>query len=404
MSASKSAADLESFRRRLREWLRENIAPASDADADSELTEERVAAMRDVQRRLYAAGYAGFTFPKAVGGQGLTLDHDSVFLQEAARYQVPSQLFGVSINILGATLAEFGTDEQKAAHVPRILSGEEIWLQLLSEPGGGSDLAGLLTSARRDGDTYVVNGQKTWSSLGHLADYGLCPVRTRWDVPKHAGISVLIVPLNAPGVEVRRITKITGDTEFAEVFLTDVSVPVENRVGEENEGWRVLKGLLEIEHAWVGRVGGRGDLADVFDRLRSFADARGLTKDPVTRHRLTELFVAVSAQKALARRVSQGTATGTLPAGYGSLLKLGDSPLRQRLAETGLAMGGTEAVAWLPGSPTAGLTRAYLESRSATIAGGTTEIQRNNVAERVLGLPKEPTLFANAPFTDIPHN
>lgn len=404
MSAARRALDLQSYREHLREWLRENIAPACDADAELGLTAQRVAAMRDVQRRLHAAGYAGFTLPKSVGGQGLTLDHEVAFLQESAQYQVPSQLFGVSINILGATLVEFGTDQQKAVHLPRILSGEEIWLQLLSEPGGGSDLAGLLTSATRDGDTYVVNGQKTWSSLGHLADYGLCPVRTRWDVPKHAGISVLIIPLNAPGVEVRRITKITGDTEFAEVFLTDVSVPVDNRVGEENEGWRVLKGLLEIEHAWVGRVGGRGDLTQVFDKLTELAEARGLTSDPVVRNRLAELFVAVSAQKALAQRVSRGAASGALPAGFGSLLKLGDSPLRQRLAEAGLALGGVDGVAWPPGSSAGGYARAYLDSRSATIAGGTTEIQRNNVAERLLGLPKEPTLFANSPFTDIPHN
>lgn len=394
---------MQEYRRQLRGWLRENIAPISDADTGEELTQERVAVMREVQRRLHAAGYAGVAFPESVGGQGLTLDHEAVYLQEAAGYQVPTQLFGVSINILGATLAEFGTEQHKT-HVPRILSGEEIWLQLLSEPSGGSDLGGLLTSARRDGDTYVVNGQKTWSSLAHLADYGLCPVRTRWDVPKHAGISVLIVPLDAPGVEVRRIKKITGETEFCEVFLTDVSVPLDNRLGEENDGWRILKGLLEIEHAWVGRVGARGDLADVFKSLTKLADARGLADDPLVRNRLAELFAAVSAQKALAQRLSDGTTSGRLPAGYGSLLKLGDSPLRQRLAEAGLSLGGPDGVAWSPGSSAAGYARAYLDSRSATIAGGTTEIQRNNVAERLLGLPKEPTLFAGAPFTDIPHN
>src|SRR5581483_8157798 len=195
------------------------------------------------------------TFPVEYGGQGLTLEHERVFNEEAAGYAMPPTNFGVSINILGATLVEFGTHEQKAAHVPKILSGEELWLQFLSEPSGGSDLAGLLTSAVRDGESFVVNGQKTWSTSAHLSDFALCPVRTRWDVPKHKGISVLIIDLKSPGLEIRRIKQIDGGAEFCEEFFTDVSVPVANLVGEENEGWRVARGLLEIEHAWVGRGG-----------------------------------------------------------------------------------------------------------------------------------------------------
>jgi alkylation response protein AidB-like acyl-CoA dehydrogenase len=403
MSASTDPAVLAGYRQEVREWLRDNVS-SLEGNSAQELTDERVSELRSTQKRLYGAGYAGFTFAKSLGGQGLTLDHEAVFLEEASGYQVASQLFGVSINILGATLAAYGTEAQQKAHIPRILSGEEIWLQLLSEPSGGSDLAGLLTSAKRDNDTYILNGQKTWSSLGHLADYGLCPARTRSDVAKHAGISVFIVPLDAPGVEVRRIRKITGDDEFCEVFLTDVAIPAENLVGEENEGWRVLKGLLEIEHAWVGRVGGRGDLMDAFHTLTALARNRGIEAEPTVRRQLAALFVAVSAQKALAQRVAEGTASGELPRGYGSLLKLGDSPLRQRIAEAGLHMGGADGVAWRPGSASARYAQNYLDSRSATIAGGTTEIQRNNVAERVLGLPKDPSPFANAPFNEIPHN
>src|SRR5262249_48611943 len=157
-----------------------------------------------------------------------------------AGYRLPIRAFGVSINILGATLVEFGTHEQKLAHIPNILSGEKRWLQFLSEPSGGSDIGGLLTSATRDGDSYVINGQKIWSTGAHLSDFALCPVRTRWDVPKYKGISVLIVDLRSPGLEIRRIKQIDGGSEFCEEFFTDVVVPATNLVGEENEGWRVV--------------------------------------------------------------------------------------------------------------------------------------------------------------------
>ena len=181
----------------------------------------------------------------------------------------------MSINILGATLAAFGTHEQKLDHIPKILSGEERWLQFLSEPSGGSDLAGLLTRATRDGDSFVVNGQKTWSTGAHLSDFALCPVRTRWDVPKHKGISVLIVDLKSPGIDIRRIKQINGGAEFCEEFFTDVVVPASNLVGEENEGWRVARGLLEIEHAWVGRGGARTGAGQGVGPLVSLAKRKG---------------------------------------------------------------------------------------------------------------------------------
>jgi alkylation response protein AidB-like acyl-CoA dehydrogenase len=382
------------------------MARSSDVGAaeDGDATPPRIAELRSIQKQLHEAGYAGFTFPVEYGGQGLTLEHEHVFLEEAAGYRLPNHNFAVSINILGGTLVAFGTEDQKRRHLPKMLSGEELWLQLLSEPSGGSDLAGLLTSASRDGDVFIVNGQKTWSSGADFADFALCPVRTRWDVAKHQGISVLIVDLSSPGIEIRPIKKITGRAEFCEEFFTDVRVPVSNLLGEEDEGWRVLKGLLEIEHAWVGRVGGRGDLRDVLRSLVSLVERRGLTGDPHVRRRIADMHVAVSVQKLLATRVSEGVALGKLAGSYGSVLKLGDSPLRQRLAEVGLELAGSEGVAWTPGSSAALSSEAFLESRSATIAGGTNEIQRNNVSERVLGMPREVMPSKDVPFNQIPHN
>jgi alkylation response protein AidB-like acyl-CoA dehydrogenase len=325
-------------------------------------------------------------------------------LEEAADYDVPTRTFGVSINILGATLARFGNHEQKSAHLPAILSGKEIWLQFLSEPSGGSDLAGLLTSATRDGESFIVNGQKTWSTGAHLSDFAMCPVRTRWDVPKHKGISVLIIDLRSPGIEIRRIKQINGGAEFCEEFFTDVEVPAENLLGDENEGWRVARGLLAIEHAWVGRGGARAPGEFSGNLLVGLARARGLGTDPGVRRQIAATHAAGQVQRLVARRVANGIAAGKLVEGYGSLMKLGNDVLSQRRAELGLALAGATAAAWSEGSGDGIWSHAFLSSRSNSIAGGTDEIQRNNVGERVLGLPREPSFDRDIPFNQVPHN
>jgi alkylation response protein AidB-like acyl-CoA dehydrogenase len=399
--------ELREYRLRARAWLAENVskADAQSADHRDDPRLERLLEFKDLQRRMHQAGYAGFTFPVEYGGQGLTLNHERVFNEEAVGYDMPPTNFGTSINILGATLVEFGTHEQKLAHVSNILSGHELWLQFLSEPSGGSDLAGLLTSAVRDGEYFVVNGQKTWSTAAHLSDFALCPVRTSWDVPKHKGISVLIIDLKSPGLEIRRIKQIGGGSEFCEEFFTDVVVPAANLVGEENEGWRVARGLLEIEHAWVGRGGAGRATGDPTADLVALVKKQGLADDPGIRRQVVGLHVAGQAQKLASARVSSGVAAGKLAHGYGSLLKLGDDLITQRRAEFALTIAGPGGVTWEPGDFEAeGWSREFLRSRSVSIAGGTDEIQRNNVSERVLGLPKEPAFDRDVPFNQVPHN
>jgi alkylation response protein AidB-like acyl-CoA dehydrogenase len=285
-----------------------------------------------------------------------------------------------------------------------MLSGEEIWLQLLSEPSGGSDLAGLLTRATRDGDTFVLNGQKTWSTGAMHSDFAMCPARTAWDLPKHKGITVFILDLSSPGVEIRPIRQINGGAEFCEEFLTDVAVPAGNVVGEVNEGWRVARGLLEIEHAWVGRSGGGTRLRGVTD-LVALARRRGLHTDTGVRRQIAALYASQRTHAWAARRVSNAIEEGKLNQGYGSLLKLGNDLNAQRSAELGLALAGTQAVAW-EGDDTeaAAVPLTYLTSRSTSIAGGTDEIQRNNASERGLGLPREYSTDRDLPFNQIPHN
>jgi len=358
-----------------------------------------------VQRRIFEAGWAGTTYPEELGGQGLSLDHEAAWAEESAAYDVPTGIFAVSQNILGPALVAFGSDEQRRRHVPRILSGEEIWLQLLSEPSGGSDLAGLLTRADRDGDGFVLNGQKTWSTGAGHADFALCPARTRWDVPKHRGITMFILDMRAPGVEVRPIRQINGGRDFCEEFLTDVAVPDHRVVGEIDEGWRVARGLLEIEHAWVGRSGGGVTRRPTgVDELVALAQRRGLAHDSGVRRRVASLYALSRVHEAMSVQLSKAIEEGQASPGLSGVLKLGADLVWQRRGELGLDLAGRDAVAWAPGDPDAEWARDYLTSRSASIAGGTDEIQRNNVGEVALGLPREPAVDRDVPFDQVPHN
>ncbi len=397
--------ELHEYRLQARAWLADNLPSISELASSTRIGDPERAEIesgREIQQKLFDAGYAGFTIPLAYGGRGLTLEHERVFLEEAAGYPMPPNNFGVSINIIGASLETFGTHEQKAAYLPDILAGKKIWLQFLSEPSGGSDLAGLLTSATRDGDAYIVNGQKTWSTGAHVSDFALCPVRTAWDVPKHKGISVLIVDLRTSGIEIRRIKQINGGSEFCEEFFTDVVVPASHLVGEENDGWRVARGLLAIEHSWIGRGGSKQIYPIDPAPLVELARDRRIAQDPSMRRRVVSFHVASATHDLLSARLSKAMANGKLGSGYGGLLKLGTDLLAQRRAELGFSLAGAT---WPQGDlahETWGTQ--LLRSRSATIAGGTSEIQRNNVSERVLGLPREPSSDRDVPFNQVPHN
>jgi alkylation response protein AidB-like acyl-CoA dehydrogenase len=402
--------DVHQFRLRAREWLQSSMTRLDQA-ADGtiiplvhESDAQRVAQARQQQAVLFEAGYAGITYPTEYGGAGLSLDHERAFTEECVAYDMPTQVFAVSLNILGRTLLKYGTPEQKERHLPRMLRGDEIWLQLLSEPTGGSDLAGLVMRATRDGDTYVLNGQKTWSTGAHVADFAMCPARTRWDVPKHQGISLFIVDLRLPGIDVRPIKQINAEQDFCEEFLTDVVVPSSCLIGNEDDGWSVVRGLLEIEHEWVGRTGGVYTTPSDVDDFVGLLKRRGLDGDVGARRQVASIYALQAVQRSLAIRVSEGIAVGALPAAYGGLLKLGNDNLRQRRSEAALSLAGTSGIAWSPGAAGQEITGIYLRARSAPIAGGTAEIQRNNVSERGLDLPREPALDRDRPFNEVPRN
>jgi alkylation response protein AidB-like acyl-CoA dehydrogenase len=335
---------LSEYRDQARTWLAANTnrlerrADGSLVTDRSDPDDAQMARARQMQGKLFTAGYAGITFPKEFGGQGLTLDHERVFLEEAARYDIPTEIFGVSINILGATLLEYGTPDQKTKHLPKILCGEEIWLQFLSEPSAGSDLAALISRADRDGQGFVLNGQKIWSTGGQHSDFAICLARTRWDVPKHDGISAFIVDLRAPGVEIRRIKQIDGNAEFCEEFFTDVVIPAADLIGTENDGWRVARGLLRIEHEWVGRSGFGGGPQRGIEDLLALAERRGLSGDQGVRRAIAAFYAADRVYRLTSARISNAIATDKMPSGYGGVLKLGTANLQQRRAELALSL------------------------------------------------------------------
>lgn len=406
-----TARELDEFRQEARAWLTANFSWARRGTEQEHAAWDRTRLMslaREVQRRLYDAGYAGIAVPVECGGQGLSVEHEQVFDEEAAEYDLPSHLLGVSINILGSALLRFGSPDQIHRYVPEILGGNKVFVQLLSEPAAGSDLAGLVTRAdlRDEDGSFLINGQKCWSSGADIADYALCPARTDWSVPKHQGITVFIMDLHAQGVEVRPITQIDGGDGFCEEFLTDVVVPVADVVGGVNEGWRVVRGLLEIEHAWAGRHNTGRRAPGSVDPLVALARRLGLYESDVgVRRDLARVHVAIKAHEALTARIRQCIDAGTIPGSYGGLVKMSSDNLVQSRSEAGLALAGRRALGWTENwGADKEWSQDFLSSRSASIAGGSREIQRNNIAESVLGLPREVDQFRSTPFRDIPRN
>ena len=391
MDLTYSAED-ERFRTALRTWLDTAVQRQGPPPPPGDWPARR-AYDTEWQRTLHDAGYAGLHWPVAFGGRGLAVSQQLVYLEEYARANAPY----ISVNFVGLmhagpTLIAEGTEEQRAFHLPRILSGESVWCQGFSEPGAGSDLASLQTRAVRDGDQYIVNGQKIWSTRAHVADYCELLVRTDLDARKHKGITWLILDMHQPGVQVRPMRTIDGESHFCEVFLDDARVPVTNRVGEENDGWRVTNVTLRFERgtAFAQHV---ITLRSQLRRLVEFAQAKALVDgatawdDVELRRHVGRLDASVDA---LWRMTQMGIAdaerTG-MPARSGSAVKLRYSEITQEIADLMLRTVGRAALAGVPG-PAADATREYLWSLQYTIAAGTSQIQRNLIAERILGMPR----------------
>lgn len=407
-----SSIDLDDFRQRARRWLADN-APTRTAPPAYTSEEERWQAGRRFQRAQYEAGFSGISWPVAYGGQGLTFQHQLVFNEEAAAYVLPSSVFQITLSILGMTLLDHGSEEQKSSHLPAMLRGEALWVQLLSEPGAGSDLAALLTRATRDGDTFVLRGEKVWSTDAQHSDYAMVLARTDWDVPKHAGLTMFIVPLDAPGVTVLPLRQLTGSEEFCQEFLDDVTVDEHAVLGDLDNGWAVATSLFN--HSRTMTAGGglagptfassRGGDPDPARDLVIRAVASGTHLDGDVRQLVAEARIDNKVSGWLAQRCVAAMRAGTMNAAGGSLAKHFGVAVTQRRGEIDMALGGVDAVAWLAGdAERQGMSQRYLGSRTASVAGGTSEILRNTIGERLLGLPKEPDADKGVPFSRVRKN
>jgi alkylation response protein AidB-like acyl-CoA dehydrogenase len=366
---------VESFAARARAWLDDNRATAPP-DWGPIMPPERREEGMAWQRRIHDAGFAAIHWPVEVGGQGLTTEHAGEWNRACAEVSVPSVLNMVGLVLAAGSLLAYGTPEQQREHLPRTARGDVVWCQLFSEPGAGSDLASLATRAVRDGDDWVVDGQKVWCSGGRASDWGILMARTDPDAPKHRGISFFVVDMATPGIECRPLRQMTGGSEFDEVFLTEVRIPAPNLLGPENEGWRVGMTTLTNERGHIGA----GTVA--FERRveRLVAEARDEADlHPAHRDRLVRTVIEAKVLLAMARRQGPQASVSS------SLVKLGLSELTVRIAEARADRAGMAAT--LADHPAA---VGLLGSPGAKLGGGTSEVQRNIIGELLLGLPKEP--------------
>ena len=372
-------SEAEAFRAELRQWLEANLPPdlpeVTRIDGDGEQLER----LRTWNRSLAEAGYAAIAWPPEYGGRGAGLMDEVVFAEEMDRAGAPGTLNPLGLANIAPAIMQWGTEDQNRRFLPRMLRGDDIWCQGFSEPNAGSDLASLSTRAVLDGEEFVVNGQKIWTTLGHLANWCELLVRTDPTVPKHQGISCLLVDMTRPGIEVRPLVTITGEAEFSEIFFTDVRVPASALLGPVNEGWQVA--ITTLTHERGGVAGLHLRVRRSIASLISAARETGRTGDPLVRQALARLYLEGEYLKLLADRAVSGQLHGRPLGPESSLAKLVWSDIENHLADVAGLVLGPEANtgAW-------GRQRVYV--RAVTIAGGTTQVNKSVIAQRVLGLPR----------------
>ncbi len=367
------------FATEVRSWLDAHVEPAPDTDD----LDEQVAWGRDWQAQLAAAGWVGLDWPAQYGGRGASPIEIAIFNAEYARSGAAQLVNRVGINLAGPTLLAHGTTEQCARYLPSISSAQEIWCQLFSEPGAGSDLAGLSTRAERDGDGWRITGQKVWTSYAQYARWGMCLARSVPDSTGARGLSLMIVDMQAPGIDIRPLVQITGDAEFNEVFLDGAFVPADRVVGPLGDGWKVASTTLAHERGtnfpFKEEVVHEGYLSKLF----ALAAANGRLDDPVVADALADAYVALVVLRTHNWRTMSKLARGESPGPESSWVKLTWSDMTQHMSEAALSVVGPSAPLW------GQWQRQWLWSKSASIAGGTSEVQRNVIGERILGLPRE---------------
>lgn len=380
-------AEEQAFRDDLRAWLKDNLPEPRAVDHESDAYWQH---LRAWQRTLFEGGWSGLSWPTEYGGKGVTPIKQSIYLQETVAAGAPEHLGVIGEGLVGPTIIVAGTDEQKAEFLPKILNGEHIWCQGFSEPNAGSDVASLATKAVRDGDDWVVNGQKIWTSFAQGADWCFLLVRTDMEAPKHKGITALLVDMNSPGISIRPLKQMSGQSGFNELFMTDLHVPAKNQLGPTNQGWRIAITALMNERANLG-----ASMYPFFDdavtSLIELAKTRKrngklLAECPIKRQKIAQAIADLEIYRLDSARALSRLEKDSTPGPEGSMLKIFWSEMYQRLSQSAMEILGD--VSQLEGFDDGAWVYRYLRSKGATIEGGTSEIQRCILAERVLGLPK----------------
>jgi len=394
-------AEEAAFRAEARAWL-EAHAQLRQADARPTMAAANdpghIEACRTWQRTLYEGGWAGLTWPTEYGGQGRSPNEARIFAQEERRFDVTTGMFSVAVNMVGPTIIAHGTPEQQKRYLEPILRGDELWCQLYSEPSAGSDLAGLRTRAVRDGDSFVVNGQKVWNSGAHQADLGILLARTNPDVPKHAGITYFLVDMATPGIDVRPLRQITGHAHFNEVFLTDVHIPAENVLGEVDGGWGVAQTTLAAERSMIGGGGAGTGIEQLVDLARSF----DRTREPLVRQDLARAYTRMRLLEFFGYRAQTAVSQGKAPGPEVSVMKLAISDHMEKTGDLLMAIEGAHGTLGGDDAPRQQLAQyQFLGQWSVKLGGGTDQVQRNVIGERVLGLPREARADKDVPFREL---
>ncbi len=395
------------FRAECVEWLDANVPPDGGGPrgqtamtiTDPEVESAYVARCKAWQRTKYDGGWGSITWPVEYGGRGLDGIQDGIFKEEEARRMSDTGVFAVGIGMAGPTIIAHGTDPQKERFLPTMLKGEEVWCQLFSEPAAGSDLGGLRTTAVRDGDEWVINGQKVWTSGAQYSDWGILLTRTDPDQPKHRGITYFLVDMRTPGIEVRPLVQITGAAHFNEVFLSDVRIPHENVLGEVNAGWGPIMTTLANERALIGGSSGRSSFGDMVGLAR----ATGADRDPIMRQELARAYTRMEVLKYQGYRVRTAASRGEQPGPESATMKLAVSLHYGRTGDLVMALNGAAGMLSEHSARDDGRWQyEFLGQWASRIGGGTDNIQRNTIGEKVLGLPPDIRVDKGVAFRDIP--
>ena len=399
--AELSATEAEAFRARCRAFL-EQHATGITIDGPDPRSEKEIEANKAFQQKVADAGLAGLIYPAEYGGAGLTKAHERIWREEYGKFPDMTAQLTISHGMCMPMLAEYGSDEQKSQFLGDCIAARTVWCQMFSEPGAGSDVASLQTRATLDGDEWTINGQKVWTTLAHVCDYGIIIARTDPEQVKHRGISMFIVDMRAPGVEIRPIHQIDGGKHFNEIFFTDVRIPKAWQIGPLNEGWRLATAMLMYERVAIGTGSKSGVSTPTYKYLAGEAGRRGKLSDPVTRQGLMKLYSEETTKSLVAMRTRAELKSGKTPGPGGSLGKLHTAVIARLARTITLEIMGPAGLAWEDGEADgAKHANSVLRSFASNIAGGSDEIQKNIIGDRVLGMPRDIAVDIDVPFKDL---